>query len=130
MKKAANVPVNVDEYLDGFPEPVRITLQRVRQSIKAAAPKAEEIISYQIPTYKHMGALIHFAAFENHCSLYVVSKNILKMFEKELKSYKTSGTTIHFTPDKPLPVLLIKRIVKVRVKENEEMNALKANNKK
>ena len=129
MKKTGNVPVNVDEYIDGFPESIRATLQKVRQSIKAAAPKAEEIISYQIPTYKYMGALIHFAAFENHCSLYVVSKNILKVFAKELKSYKTSGTTIHFTPEKSLPVMLIKRIVKTRVRENEEMNALKASSK-
>jgi uncharacterized protein YdhG (YjbR/CyaY superfamily) len=125
MKKTAKVPVNVDEYIDGFPESIRTTLQKVRQSIKAAAPKAEEIISYQIPTYKYLGALVHFAAFENHCSLYVVSKAILKEFAKELQTFKTSGTTIHFTSDKPLSSTLIKKIVKTRVRQNEETNAFK-----
>jgi uncharacterized protein YdhG (YjbR/CyaY superfamily) len=118
--KSNNVPVNVDEYLSGFPDPVRAALEKVRKSIKAAAPDAEEIISYQIPTYKKLGALVHFAAFENHCSLYVVSKSILKTFSKELKAYKTSGTTIHFMPDKPPPASLIRKIVKIRLKQIEE----------
>lgn len=123
-KTAETTPAkNVDEYLNVLPVEVRTTLEKVRQAIKAAAPKAEEVISYRIPTYKYMGALIHFAAFENHCSLIVVSKNILNFFSKELQSYKTSGTTIHFTNDKSLPATLIQKIVKMRIKENEERNA-------
>jgi uncharacterized protein YdhG (YjbR/CyaY superfamily) len=125
MEKAANtIPAkNVDEYLNALPEAVRTTLEKVRQTIKAAAPKAEEVISYQIPTYKYMGPLVHFAAFKNHSSLIVVNKTILKIFDKELQSYKTSGTTIHFTPDKPLPAALVQKIVKTRIKENEERKA-------
>ncbi len=70
-----------------------------------------------------MGPLVHFAAFKDHCSLIVISKNILKTFDKELQSYKTSGTTIHFTPDKPIPAALVQKIVKTRIKENEERYA-------
>ncbi|HEX9652389.1 MAG TPA: DUF1801 domain-containing protein [bacterium] len=116
---------SVDDYLSALPEAVRTTLEKVRQSIKAAAPKAEELISYRIPTYKYLGPLVHFAAFESHCSLIVVNKSIMKIFKKELLSYETSGMTIHFTPDKPLPATLVKKIVKLRIKENEEQNAAK-----
>lgn len=138
MKAAKNNPAremaghakNVDEYLHSLPKEVRTILKEVRQTIKAAAPKAEEVISYQIPTYKYLGPLLHFAAFNDHCSLYVVSKNILKLFDKELQSYKTSGTTIHFTPDKPLPATLIQKIVKARIKENEERHSAKADYRK
>src|ERR1700704_4333593 len=122
MQKAAKaIPAkNVDEYLQSLPEVVQGTLKKVRQTIKAAAPKADEVISYQIPMYKFNGPLVAFAAFPGHCSLFVINKNILKMFEKELQSYKTAGTTIHFTPDKPLPAGLIQKIVKTRIRENAE----------
>ncbi len=110
----------VDDYLRALPERVRVALEKLRQTILAAAPKAEEIISYKIPTYKYHGALVHFAAFEEHCSFFVVNKNILKTFNKELQSYKTSGTTIHFTPEVPLPASLVKKIVSIRIKENED----------
>lgn len=111
---------NVDDYLKALPERVRVALEKLRQTILGAAPKAEEVISYGIPTYKYHGALVHFAAFEDHCSFFVVNKNILKTFNKELESYKTSGTTIHFTPDEPLPASLVKKIVNTRIKENED----------
>ena len=78
------------------------------------------MISYQIPTYKHEGPLVHFAAFENHCSFVVVTKSIISAFKKELEPFKTSGTTIHFSPEKPLPASLVRKIVKARLKENEE----------
>jgi uncharacterized protein YdhG (YjbR/CyaY superfamily) len=111
---------NVDEYLHALPEADRTQLEKLRQAIKMAAPKAEEVISYQIPTYKYKGPLVHFAAFENHCSLIVISKNILEIFEKQLKPYTISGRTIHFTSDKPIPAALVQKIVKTRIKENEE----------
>ncbi len=114
---------NVDDYINAVPEKLRATLEKVRQTIKEAAPKAEESISYQIPTYKYMGPLVHFAAFENHCSLVVINKSIIENLKKELESYKTSGTTIHFSPEKPLPAILVKKIVKLRIKDNEERNA-------
>ena len=121
MEKTAKATTakNVDEYLHSLPEAVRFTLEKLRQTIKLAAPQAEEVISYQIPSYKHKGPLVHFAAFKDHCSLFVVNKNILQTFSKELEPYKTSGTTIHFTPDKPLPAALVQKIVKIRIRENE-----------
>lgn len=123
---AKNIPAkNVDEYMQALPSAVRTTLEKVRQTIIAAAPEAEEVISYQIPTYKYKGALIHFAAFKNHCGLYAVSKNILKVFEKELWPYVSEGTTIRFTTDKPLPASLLKKIVRARIKENEERDLVK-----
>jgi uncharacterized protein YdhG (YjbR/CyaY superfamily) len=123
MKK--NIPVksitgSVVEYLNTLPEKERNTLEKLRQSIKAAAPKAEEVISYRIPTYKLNGPLVHFMAGENHLSFITVSKSITQKFKEELKSFKTSGTTIHFTPDKPLRSTLIKKIVKERIKENQK----------
>lgn len=116
---------NIDAYLLDVPEAERNVLEKLRQAIRAAAPKAEEVISYQVPTFKYFGTLVCFAAFKNHCSFFVVNKDILKIFAKELETYNTSGTTIHFTTSKPLPALLIQKIVKMRVKENEERNASK-----
>jgi uncharacterized protein YdhG (YjbR/CyaY superfamily) len=110
---------NVDEYLAATPEEVRPVLEKLRKTIRAAAPKAEEVISYQIPTFKFHGPLVHFAAFKNHCSFYVVSKPIMKTFSSELKPWDTSGTTIHFSAKNPLPASLVKKIVKARIEENE-----------
>jgi uncharacterized protein YdhG (YjbR/CyaY superfamily) len=114
---------NVDEYIEALPEAVMITLEKLRKAIKAAAPMAEEVISYQVPTYKYKGPLVHFAAFKDHCSLVVVSKSIGEIFQEELSPYKISGRTIHFTPAKPLPATLVKKIIKVRIRENEEREA-------
>jgi len=127
MKEAAksNIPQNVDEYLQNFPEDVRTTLEQVRQAIRAVAPQAKEVISYQVPGYKYLGSVVYFAGFKNHCSLFVVNKNIFKIFMEELRNFKTSGTTIHFTPAKPLPTALIQKIVQLRIQENEEADALK-----
>lgn len=125
MEKASKtVPAkNVDEYLHALPEAVRTTLEKIRQAIKAAAPDAEEVISYRIPTYKFHGPLVHFMAGKNHCSFITVSKSITEIFKEELRPYKISGTTIHFTPEKPLPAALVQKIVRVRIKENEEKKA-------
>ena len=131
MAKALHVPAKtVDDYIKALPGNFRSMLEKLRQVIKKAAPKAEEIISYQIPTYRYKGPLIHFAAFKDHCSLIVINKQIIKTFEKELKDYKTTGTTIHFTAAKPLSSSLVQKIVKIRIKENEEREiAKKAVNK-
>jgi uncharacterized protein YdhG (YjbR/CyaY superfamily) len=110
----------VDEYLQALPDAVRKTLEGVRKAIRETAPMAEELISYQIPTYKYKGALVHFAAFKNHCSFFGVSRTTLKKFEEELRSYQVKGTTIHFSAENPLPESLIRKIVKARIKENEE----------
>lgn len=111
---------NVDEYLAAAPEDVRSVLEELRKTIRSAAPKAEEVISYQIPMFKFHGPLVFFAAFRNHCSFYVVSKPIMDVFTSELKPWDTSGTTIHFSAKNPLPASLVKKIVKARIEENEE----------
>ena len=126
MKKDPGCPPakTVEEYLSRLPETIQGALRKLRQSVKAAAPAAEEVISYQIPTYKQNGPLVHFAAFPDHCSFFVVNKNILKTFEKELESYKASGATIHFSPENPLPSSLVQKIVKRRIQENQGLKAL------
>ena len=110
----------VDEYLAIQPEQVRSALEKVRKAIKAAAPKAEEVISYQIPTYKLNGPVAAFAAFPNHCSFFTTSHAIMKTFKDDLKDYDTSGVTIRFPAGKPLPDSLIKKLVIAKIKENEE----------
>lgn len=110
---------DVDEYLAAIPEKERIALEDLRKVIKDAAPMAKERISYRIPTYKYHGPLVHFAAFKNHSSLIVVDKSLLETFKDELEGYKTSGATIRFSAEKPLPAVLVKKIVKARIEENE-----------
>lgn len=110
---------SVDEYMENIPEKERIVLEKLRKTIRSVAPKAEEVISYQIPTFKYNGGLVSYAAFKNHCSLFPWNAGLIKKIE-ELKNYSTSKGTIHFTVDKPLPVALVKKIIKARMKENEE----------
>ncbi|MFC0774683.1 iron chaperone [Terrimonas alba] len=130
MKVKTTPAKTVDEYLEMVPADMKSMLEKLRQTIIKAAPKAEEIISYQIPTYKYLGPLVHFAAFKDHCSLVVINKIILKTLEKELQLYKTTGTTIHFTPAKPLPASLVQKIVKIRIKDNEELDEARKRLKK
>lgn len=115
---------SVDEYMLFLPDDKRIVLEKVRKAIKKAAPKAEESISYGMPGYKYKGALVYFAAFKNHCSFFL-GKKVGGEYAKELAWYKVSWSTIQFTPEKPLPMLLIEKLVKMRVKENEERFAAK-----
>lgn len=116
---------DVDAYLASAPPHMRAVLKELRQAIKAAAPKAEEVISYQIPTYKYHGPLVHFVARADYCSFIAVSKTVLGKFKGELEGFDTSGTTIHFTAEHPLPAALVKKIVKARVAENEPQGELK-----
>lgn len=126
MITGARVPASVDEYLDRIPDDsVRSLLIKVREAIRIAAPKATEAISYQMPAYKQNGMLVYFAAFMKHCSLFPASKNVMEAFKEDLKDFKTSKGTIQFTVDHPLPLTLVKKIVKARVKENEEKSLLK-----
>jgi uncharacterized protein YdhG (YjbR/CyaY superfamily) len=115
----------VDAYLQAQEADVAAALGKIRNAILKAAPKAEEKIAYQIPSYKYKGALVHFAAFKNHLSFFGVSKTMFKKFEKELADFKRVNTTIHFTAQKPLPVGLVQKIVKERIKENEALEAVK-----
>jgi uncharacterized protein YdhG (YjbR/CyaY superfamily) len=109
----------VDAYLAALPRKERAVLQELRETIRSAAPQAEEVISYRIPLFKHHGHLVGFAAFKNHCSLFVTNSAVRDQFAKELEPYKVEGTTIRFTVDNPLPAALVKRIVKSRIAENE-----------
>ena len=109
---------NVDEYLAAVPKEARAALEKLRRTIKAAAPMATETISYQMPMYKHHGMVVGFAAFKNHCSLFPGS-GVMDAYKKELKDYETSKGTIRFTIDKPLPATLVKKLVRDRIKQNE-----------
>ena len=110
---------NIDEYIDRYPKDVQAKLRKIRSTIRKAAPDATEAISYQIPTFKLGGNLIHFAAFPNHISLFPTSSGVAK-FQKELAGYETSKGTIQFPLDRPIPYGLITRITRFRVKENSE----------
>ena len=110
-------PKNIDEYIAGFPEDIREILQQVRGAIKKAAPAAEETISYAIPTFTLNGNLVHFAAFKNHIGFYPTPSGI-KEFEKELSVYKQGKGSVQFPLDKPMPLELIRKIVRYRIKKN------------
>jgi uncharacterized protein YdhG (YjbR/CyaY superfamily) len=109
----------IDEYLQRLPEKERAVLTKLRQTIKAAAPLAEELISYHIPSFKYHYMLVGFAAFKSHCSFFVMSASVLKPFSEDLSHFKTATGTIQFTVDKPIPATLIKKLVKARLEENE-----------
>ena len=117
-KAAKTVAKDVDEYLAGVPKEARATLEKLRKTIKAAAPKASEVISYQMPMYKHHGMVIGFAAFKDHCSIFPGSA-VMDAHKEELKRYDTSKGTIRFPSNKPLPAPLVRKLVKARIAENE-----------
>lgn len=114
----------VDQYLKLFPKDVSLRLKKIRDIVQKAAPKAEEKISYGMPAYKLNGILVYFAAYKNHIGFYPMKKVIVS-FKKELVNHKTSKGTVQFPHDKPLPVGLITKMVKMRVKENLEKNKIK-----
>jgi len=112
-------PRNVDEYLASVPEPARSTFNKLRAAIRSAVPpEATETISYRIPAFSYNGVLVWFAAFSNHLSLFPTAA-VIEAFKKELKGFSTSKGTVHFPMDKPLPIALIKKLVKARAAQNE-----------
>jgi len=118
--KAGSGSAEVDRYLARVPQPAQATLQKVRATIRSAAPReATEAISYGIPAFKYNGMLVAYAAFANHCSFFPASGELLEEFADELKDYPCSKGTIRFAMDKPLPAGLIRKIVKARVAKNE-----------
>ncbi|HEY6438162.1 MAG TPA: DUF1801 domain-containing protein [Ignavibacteriaceae bacterium] len=124
MNSTKNSFKTIDEYIKTFPNDIRKILETVRQTIKKAAPDAEEAISYQIPTFKLNGNLVHFAAFKNHIGFYPGSKAI-EIFQKELTKYKSSKGAVQFPIDEEMPLSLIQKIVKYRVKVNSAKNPKK-----
>ena len=116
---------DIDSYLAAVPQDMKPVLEKLRQAIKQAAPEAEEVISYGMPAFRYHGMLVYFAAFKNHCSFFPASGLLIKEMATELAAYKTSKGTIQFTIDKPLPAALVKKMVKMRVKQNLEKEKLK-----
>ncbi|MGE5430761.1 MAG: iron chaperone, partial [Syntrophomonadaceae bacterium] len=110
----------VDEYIESFPPDVKSILKDLRRAIRQTAPKAEEVISYNMPAYKFHGILVYFAGHKNHIGFYPGSGAITGIFKDSLAGYKTSKGTVQLPMDKPLPLRLIKDIVKYRIKENLE----------
>ena len=108
----------IDEYLAGVSDDKRAALQKLRRTIRAAAPKADECISYRIPAFRQNGLLVAFCAAAKHCSFFPASTATMAAHEKELKGYDTSKGTIRFQPEKPLPAALVRKLVKARVAEN------------
>ena len=116
----ADKPTTIDEYLAQIRHAdQRAALQRLRGMIKAAAPRAEEGISYRIPTFRQQGLLVGFGATRHHCSFYLLSNSTVADHQAELAGYDTSTGTIRFQPDAPLPAALVRKLVKARIKENE-----------
>jgi uncharacterized protein YdhG (YjbR/CyaY superfamily) len=108
----------IDEYIAAAPPKARPLLKKLRATIRKAAPRAEEKISYRMPTFYYLGNLVHFAAYERHIGFYPTPSAIVE-FKTELKKYNTSKGAIQFPIDEPLPLALVSRIVKFRVRENE-----------
>ena len=129
MKTNSKKPTTIDEYIADFPRDVQPLLEKVRAAIRKAAPDAEEAISYQMPTFKQQGNLIHFAGYNQHIGLYPGSRPI-EAFKDELSKYKTSKGTVQLPLDKPIPVGLIGKLTKFCVKRNLEKAAAKARKKR
>jgi uncharacterized protein YdhG (YjbR/CyaY superfamily) len=128
MKTELTKLETIDHYIAGFPLEVRELLQKVRLAIKKAAPEAEEAIKYQIPTFTLKGNLLSFAAYKNHIGLYPAPKGNAE-FQNELSVYKAEKHSVRFPLDKPLPVKLISKLVKFRVKEHLERTETKGKKK-
>jgi len=114
----SQAPKTVDEYLANLPGERRRILEQLRKTIKTAAPNATEIISYQIPVYKYGGRpLVGFASFKNHHGFYLMSFAVMKAHQSEVKDYRSSKFTLQFRVDEPVPLALVRKLVKARVVE-------------
>jgi uncharacterized protein YdhG (YjbR/CyaY superfamily) len=120
---------SMDEYIAGFPESTQQLLQQMRTAISKAAPKAEEAISYAMPTFKLHGNLVHFAGYKQHIGFYPGAGGIAA-FKDEIDKYKNAKGSVQFPLDKPLPLALVTKITKYRVKQNMEKAVLKAGKKR
>lgn len=114
----------IDEYIAGFPKDVQQKLNLVRDTVLAVAPKAEEAIKYSMPTFMYKGNLVYFAAYKKHIGFYPFPTGV-DSFKKKLSKYKTGKGSIQFPLDEPIPVALIKRIVKHYIKQNEALNTFR-----
>ena len=111
-------PASVEAYMATLPEPSRAALEKLRETIRAAAPEATEAISYQMPAFKASGrGLVCYAAFKDHYSLFPMSTKVIEEHKEELAPYVSGKGTIRFSLDEPLPVRLVKKVVKARLEE-------------
>jgi uncharacterized protein YdhG (YjbR/CyaY superfamily) len=109
----------IDEYLTGLSDDKRAALERLRMAIRAAAPRAEEYISYQLPAFRLDGKpLVAFGATAKHCAFYPMSGTTVEAHKEELKDYDTTKGTVRFQADNPLPATLVRKLVKARIAEN------------
>ena len=118
----------IDKFIAGFPKEVREILEKIRETIRGAAPEAEETINYGIPTFTLGGNLVHYSAFKNHIGFYPTPSGVEK-FKKELSAYEMAKGSVKFPLDQPIPYGLIQRIVEFRVKENLEKAVAKGRKK-
>jgi uncharacterized protein YdhG (YjbR/CyaY superfamily) len=116
----AGKPKTIDEYLAALSDEKRTALEKLRRTIRTAAPQAEECISYGLAAFRQNGMLVGFGATASHCAFYLMSSSTLEAYQDELKDYDTSKGTIRFPADKPLPVALVRKLVKARIAENGE----------
>jgi uncharacterized protein YdhG (YjbR/CyaY superfamily) len=122
-------PKTIDEYIADFPPDVQDILQKIRATIRKAAPEAQEKISYQMPTFTLYGNLVHFAAFKNHIGFYPIPSGI-EAFKEDLSPYKQGKGSVQFPLDQPIPYDLIARITAFRVRENLEKAKAKKKSKR
>jgi uncharacterized protein YdhG (YjbR/CyaY superfamily) len=128
MNSDQTAPKTIDEYIAGFPDDVQAILQKIRITVREAAPQAQETIKYRMPTFTLEGNLVHFAAFKNHIGFYPIPTGI-EAFKQDLSVYKQGKGSVQFPLDQPIPYDLIGRIVAFRVKENLEKAAAKGKKK-
>src|SRR5262245_50940850 len=113
-----SIPKTIDAYLATLNDAQRAALAKLRERIRAAAPDAEECISYRLPAFRQNGMLVAFGATPNHCAFYPMSSTTVRDHEVELEGYDISKGTIRFSPEKPLPAVLVRKLVKARLAEN------------
>jgi len=129
MRTKQTPPKNIDDYIAGFPAEVQEILEKIRSTIRKAAPDAKETINYGIPTFTLNGNLVHFAGFKGHIGFYPTPSGIEK-FKEELSVYEGAKGSVQFPLDKRMPFGLIRKIVKFRVQENLERAAAKGKKKR
>jgi uncharacterized protein YdhG (YjbR/CyaY superfamily) len=118
--KPSDSAAGVEAYLAEVPEPARSTLQKLRATIRSIVPaETTEGLSYGMPAFRYKGALVAYAAFKDHCSFFPMQASLIDQMKDELKNYRTSKGTLQFPQDKPLPAPLLKKMVNLRVAENE-----------
>mgnify|MGYP003454491477 CR=1 FL=1 len=120
MKTNSKEINSIDDYINQFPDEIKSKLEKIRAAIKKAAPKSTEVISYGMPAFKQNKVLVYFAVGKNHIGFYP-TPNPINVFSKELEAYKTSKGAIQFPLDKKIPLTLISKITRFRVKEDLEL---------